>query len=102
MKVLVFTQDAILVSLCFSAYPWARYLRHKGALKVHMLVDNKGSLPLFMRMTTGEVLEVRAVKDCEYGFSSLTPDRILIVDRAYMTIRGSILWSSKASYSLYG
>jgi hypothetical protein len=38
----VFTQDATLVSLCLSAYPWARYRRRKGALKLHMLFDHEG------------------------------------------------------------
>jgi hypothetical protein len=84
VKVPVFTQDATLVSLCLSAYPWARYRRRKGALKLHMLFDHAGALPSFVRMTSGKVHEVRVVKDSSYDFPALPPDSILTVDRGYM------------------
>jgi hypothetical protein len=83
VKVPVFTQDATLVSLCLSAYKWAKYRRRKGALKLHMLLDHDGCLPSFIRMTSGKVHEIRVVKDAQYDFPALPPDSILTIDRGY-------------------
>lgn len=84
VKVPVFTQDATLVSLCLSAYKWAKYRRRKGAMKLHMLLDHDGCMPSFIRMTSGKVHEVRVVKDAKYDFPALPPDSIITIDRGYM------------------
>ncbi len=84
VKVPVFTQDATLVSVCLSAYKWAKYRRRKGALKLHMLLDHEGCMPSFIRMTSGKVHEVRVMKDAKYDFPALPPDSIITIDRGYM------------------
>lgn len=80
----VFTQDATLVPLCLSAFPWAKYRKRKGAMKLHMLLDHEGYLPSFVRMTDGKCHEVNVVKKPEYDFPDLPPDSILTVDRGYV------------------
>ena len=80
----VFTQDATVIPLCLSAFPWARYRRRKGALKLHMLLDHKGCLPSFIRMTEGRVHDVNVVKNAKFDFPALPPDSILTVDRGYI------------------
>jgi len=83
VKVPVFTHDSTLISVCLSSFPWARYRRRKGGLKLHMLLDHDGYLPSFIRMTDGKVHDVRVVKDAEYDFPALPPDSILTIDRGY-------------------
>ena len=83
VKVPVFTHDSTLISVCLSSFPWARYRRRKGGLKLHMLLDHDGYLPSFIRMTDGNVHDVRVVKDAEYQFPALPPDSILTIDRGY-------------------
>jgi hypothetical protein len=80
----VFTQDATLIPLCLSAFPWAKYRKRKGAMKLHMLLDHEGYLPSFVRMTDGKCHEVNVVKKPEYDFPDLPPDSILTVDRGYV------------------
>jgi hypothetical protein len=80
----VFTQDATTIPLCLSAYPWAKYRKRKGAMKLHMLLDHEGYLPSFVRMTDGKCHEINVVKKTEYDFPDLPPDSILTVDRGYV------------------
>ena len=84
IKMPVFTQDATLIPLCLSAFPWARYRKRKGALKLHMLLDHQGYLPSFIRMTDGKCHEVNVVKKDKFGFPELPSDSILTIDRGYI------------------
>ncbi len=65
-------------------YPWATYRKKKGAFKLHTLLDHSGYVPSFMVITDGKTHDVNVVKDTIYGFPGLTPDSILLVDRAYI------------------
>jgi hypothetical protein len=65
-------------------YPWATYRNKKGAFKLHTLLDHSGYVPSFMVVTDGKTHDVNVVKDATYGFPGLTPDSILLVDRAYI------------------
>jgi transposase len=80
----VFTQDSTTIPLCLSAFPWARYRRRKGAMKLHMLIDHEGCLPSFVRMTDGKVHDIRVTKDPQHAFPALPPDSILTIDRGYI------------------
>jgi len=80
----VFTQDSTLIPVCLSAFPWARYRKRKGAIKLHTLIDHEGALPSFIRMTDGKCHDVNAVKDPKFDFPALPPDSILTVDRGYL------------------
>jgi small neutral amino acid transporter SnatA (MarC family) len=48
-----------------SIFPWARYRQRKGAIKLHYLFDQSGSLPAFMTMTDGKRHELRVAKEDE-------------------------------------
>lgn len=80
----VYSHDSTLIPLCLSVFPWARYRKRKGAMKLHMLLDHNGYLPSFIRMTDGKCHDVNVVKKPEYSFPTLPPDSILTVDRGYI------------------
>lgn len=80
----VFSHDATLIPLCLSVFPWAKYRKRKGAMKLHMLLDHNGYLPSFIRMTEGRCHEVNVVKNERFDFPDLPPDSILTVDRGYI------------------
>jgi len=80
----LYTMDSTLIHLCLSIFPWARYRKMKGALKIHTLLDHSGCLPSFLTVTDGKVHDVRVVRDKQFGFPSLLPDSIITVDRAYI------------------
>jgi len=80
----LYTFDSTLISVCLSLCPWAIYRKKKGAFKLHTLLEHSGYLPSFMVITDGKTHDVNVVKDTSFGFPSLSPDSILLVDRAYI------------------
>jgi len=80
----LYTFDSTLINVCLSLYPWATYRKKKGAFKLHTLLDHSGYLPSFLVITDGKTHDIKVVKDSSYGFPSLSPDSILLIDRAYI------------------
>jgi hypothetical protein len=52
------SQDSTTIDLCLSVFPWARFRKHKGTVKMHTLLDLHGNIPTFTRITNGKVHEV--------------------------------------------
>src|SRR6516225_1055684 len=50
----VYALDSTTIDLCLSLFPWARFRRHKAAVKMHTLLDLHGSIPTFIRITEGK------------------------------------------------
>jgi len=80
----LYSFDSTLINVCLSLFPWATYQKKKGAFKIHTLLDHKGCLPSFMVFTDACTHDVNVVKDTTFGFPALSPDSILLVDRAYI------------------
>lgn len=80
----LYSFDSTLINVCLSLYPWATYRKKKGAFKLHTLLDHNGYLPSFMVLTDGRTHDVNVVKDPSYGVPALSPDSILLIDRAYI------------------
>jgi len=80
----LYTFDSTLINVCLSLYPWATYRKKKGAFKLHTLLDHAGYLPSFMVLTDGNTHDINVVKEASYGVPALSPDSILLVDRAYI------------------
>jgi hypothetical protein len=54
----VYALDSTIVDLCISLFPWARYKRDQHALKMHTLLDLRGNIPTFIRVTAARVHDV--------------------------------------------
>ncbi len=80
----LYSFDSTLINVCLSMYPWATYRKKKGAFKLHTLLDHNGYLPSFIVLTDGKTHDITVVKDELFGFPSLPPDSILLIDRAYI------------------
>ena len=80
----LYSFDSTLINVCFSLYPWATYRKKKGAFKLHTLFDHSGYLPSFVVLTDGRTHDINVMKDSSYGVPALSPDSILLVDRAYI------------------
>jgi Domain of unknown function (DUF4372)/Transposase DDE domain len=50
--------DSTTIDLCLSLFPWARFRKRKGAVKLHTLVDLQGNIPCFVRITHGKTHDV--------------------------------------------
>ena len=75
----VYALDSTTIDLCLSLFPWAKFRKHKAAVKVHTLMDLKGSIPTFIRITDGKVHDVNILDEL-----ILEPGAIYIMDRGYL------------------
>ena len=75
----VYALDATIIDLCLSVFPWAHFRKTKGAIKLHTLLDLRGSIPSFIAITKGRVHEVNILDE-------LIPEagKIYIMDRGYL------------------
>ena len=58
---MVYALDSTTIDLCLSLFPWAKFRVHKGAVKLHMLLDLRGSIPTFIEITDGLVHDVNVL-----------------------------------------
>ena len=75
----VYALDSTTIDLCLSLFPWAKFRKHKAAVKIHTLIDLKGSIPTFVRVTDGKVHDVNILDDL-----ILESGAIYIMDRGYL------------------
>ena len=80
----LYSIDASTIDLCLSSFPWAKFRKTKGAIKLHCQYDHSGALPSFLVITDGKRHEARVMK--EHTFP-LTPDSIVSVDRGYLDFK---------------
>jgi len=78
----LFSLDASLIPLCASLFDWAKYRQTKGAVKLHLLLDHEGYLPVFACITTGKIHEVRIARMLNFPAGS-----IVVVDRGYVDFK---------------
>jgi len=74
--------DATIIDLCLSLFPWAKFRNRKGAVKLHTLIDLRGSIPAFVIITHGKVHEVTVLDDL-----IIEAGAIYIMDRGYIDFR---------------
>ena len=75
----VYALDSTTIDLCLTLFPWAKFRKHKAAVKIHTLMDLKGSIPTFIRITDGKVHDVNILDEL-----ILEPGAIYIMDRGYL------------------
>src|SRR2546427_637862 len=75
----LYALDSTTIDLCLSLFPWARFRKHKAAVKMHTLLDLHGNIPTFIRITDGKVHDVNILDEIlpEVG-------AFYIMDRGYI------------------
>ncbi len=71
--------DSMTIDLCLSLFPWARFRRRKGAVKVHTLMDLRGSIPCFIHVTAGNIHDLNILDELLFE-----PGSFYIMDRGYI------------------
>ena len=79
LKRTVYALDSSTIDLCISLFPWAQYQKHAGGVKLHTLLDLQGSIPAFIRITSGSHSDARILDELEFQ-----PGAIYVFDRAYV------------------
>ena len=70
--------DSTTISLCLSLFPWAKFRRAKGGVKVHVMLDHDHYMPTFVTITEAKRHDIRVAR-----LLHLNPGSIVAMDRAY-------------------
>ena len=75
----VYAFDSTTIDLCLSLFPWAPFRRKKGAVKLHTLLDLRGSIPCFVHVSHGKTHDVTVLDQLP-----IEPAAFYVMDRAYV------------------
>lgn len=75
----IYAFDSTTIDLCLALFPWARFRRRKGAVKLHTLIDLRGNIPCFVHISSGKMHDVKALDHLP-----LEPGSFYIMDRGYI------------------
>ncbi|HEY4262674.1 MAG TPA: IS4 family transposase [Schlesneria sp.] len=78
----VYALDSTTIDLCLALFPWARFRKRKGAVKLHTVIDLRGSIPCFVHVSHGKTHDVTAL-------DHLTPEpgAFYVMDKGYVDFR---------------
>jgi hypothetical protein len=75
----VYALDSTTIDLCLSVFPWAHFRSTKAAVKMHTLLDLRGSIPSFIHISEGKLHDVHAL-----DMLLPEPGAIYVMDRGYV------------------
>jgi len=79
LKGAAYALDSTTIDLCLSLFPWATFRRRKGAIKLHTLLDLRGNIPCFIRVSQGKLHDVNILDEL-----LVEPGAFYIMDKAYL------------------
>jgi len=74
--------DSTTIDLCLSLFHWAPYVPTKAAVKLHMVMDIRGSIPTFFDITNGKVNDVNFLDKITFEKESF-----YVLDRGYVSFK---------------
>jgi hypothetical protein len=86
----LYSLDSTTIDLCLSLFNWARFVKAKGAIKLHLLLDHEGYLPTYAVVTGGRVNDVRVAQTLDFP-----PDSVLVLDRGYLDYELYARWTEQ-------
>jgi len=92
---MVYVFDSTTIDLCLSLYPWAKFHHQKGAVKMHTLLDLRGSIPIFIDITEGAVHDINSL-----DMMPVEPGSYYIMDKGYIDFHRlyTLIHQSRAFY----
>jgi transposase len=75
----IYALDSTTIDLSLSMFPWARFRRHKGAIKLHTLMNLRGSIPEFILISDGKMHDVNVL-----DYLVPMPGAYYLMDRGYL------------------
>lgn len=76
---MIYAFDSSTIELCLKLCPWAEFHHGKGAFKMHTLMDLRGSIPTFVRLTKGSVHDSKILDDIP-----VEPNAYYLMDKGYV------------------
>ena len=87
------TLDSTIVELCVSMFDWAHWRQTKGAVKLHLLLDHDGYLPVFGHVSDGKTGDVKVAQRLDFAKGS-----IVALDRAYTDYKLYARWTREGVF----
>src|SRR6202165_3647411 len=75
----LYALDSTTIDLCLALFPWAKFRKHKGAVKLHTLLDLRGSIPTVVIITHGKVHEGNILDQLSFEAGAF-----YVMDRGYL------------------
>ncbi len=89
----LYALDSTTIDLCLSLFPWAKFRRHKAAVKMHTLLDLHGNIPTFIRITDGKVHDVNILDEF-----LPEPGAFYVMERAYVDFQRLFVFTLCSSF----
>jgi hypothetical protein len=89
----LYALDSTTIDLCLSLFPWAKFRRHKAAVKMHTLLDLRGNIPTFIGSTDGKVADVTVLDE-------IVPEAgaFYVMDRGYIDFERLYVFTLSAAF----
>ena len=89
----LYALDSTTIDLCLSLFPWAKFRKHKAAVKMHTLLDLHGNIPTFIRITDGKVHDVNVLDE-------ILPEAgaFYVMDRGYVDFERLNVFTLSAAF----
>jgi hypothetical protein len=89
----LYALDSTTIDLCLALFPWARFRQHKGAVKLHTLLDLHGNIPTFIGITDGKVHDVNML-------DAILPEpgAFYVMDRGYIDFGRLYVFTLSAAF----
>jgi hypothetical protein len=89
----LYALDATTIDLCLALFPWARFRRHKAAVKMHTLLDLRGNIPAFVYITDGKVHDVNVL-------DQIMPEAgaFYVMDRGYIDFERLFIFTLSSAF----
>ena len=89
----LYALDSTTIDLCLSLFPWAKFRKHKAAVKMHTLLDLHGNIPTFISITDGKVHDVNILDEilAEAG-------AFYVMDRGYVDFERLYVFTLSAAF----
>src|SRR6202171_5297192 len=89
----LYALDSTTIDLCLALFPWARFRKHKAAVKMHTLLDLHGNIPTFISITAGRVHDVNILDE-------ILPEAgaFYVMDRGYVDFERLYMFTLSAAF----
>ena len=89
----LYALDSTTIDLCLSLFPWAKFRKHKAAVKMHTLLDLHGNIPTFISITSGKVHDVNILDEI-----LPEPGAFYVMDRGYVDFERLYVFTLSAAF----
>jgi transposase len=93
LEATIYALDSTTIDLCLSLFPWARFRKTKGAIKLHTLMNLRGSIPEFILISDGKLHDVNIL-----DILIPEPGAYYVIDRAYIDFERLYEWHQAKTF----